>query len=161
MKNLLKLVIVWLFLSQNSAANNNNGFVDKYLFRKGISHQPLQLSADIYPFLFLAEGGGGSIGLEFSNWQLGFIGFGVVPPEFIKTNFFRNADDVTIRRNYAAEIFVNYFLRKDRKGLYFGLLGVPEWFYMQDDITKEKETIIKSYLVPRLGLRIFPFKKTF
>jgi hypothetical protein len=34
---------------------------------KGIEQKPLQLSLDDYPFLFLANGGGGSASIEFSN----------------------------------------------------------------------------------------------
>ena len=122
---------------------------------------PTQLSIDVYPFLFLSSGGGGSIGVEFGNWQIGAIGFSTVPPEFIKTNFFRNAETVGIRRNSAAEIYASYYLRKDRKGIYAGMLGGPEWFVMEDKLSGQKQTIVKSYVVPRLGIRVFPFRETF
>ena len=32
---------------------------------------------------------------------------------------------------------------------------------MEDKISGAKETIVKSYVVPKLGLRVFPFKKIF
>jgi len=121
----------------------------------------LQLSIDTYPFLFLSSGGGGSIGLEFGNWQVGAIGFSVVPPDYIKNTFFENADNVKIRRNNAVELFANYYLRKDRKGIYAGVLGGPEWFMLEDKISGIRETIVKNYVVSRLGYRIFPFKKIF
>lgn len=122
---------------------------------------PKMLSVDAYPFLFLANGGGGSFGIEFQKWQIGLIGFSVVPPDFIKNTFFENADDVSIRRNSAAELYIRYYLRNDRKGIYFSVLGGPEWFSMQDDISGETEQLIKSYFVPALGFRVFPFKEYF
>jgi len=30
---------------------------------------------------------------------------------------------------------------------------------LEDKISGAKETIVKSYIVPKLGLRVFPFKK--
>jgi hypothetical protein len=122
---------------------------------------PLQLSIDAYPFLFLSSGVGGSLGLEFDNWQVGVIGFSVAPPDFIKNTFFDNADNLKVRRNNAIEFFANYYLRKDRKGIYAGLLGGPEWFKLEDKISGTNETIVKNYVVPKLGLRVFPFKKIF
>jgi hypothetical protein len=59
------------------------------------------------------------------------------------------------------EIFANYYLRKDRKGIYTGIMGGPEWFMLEDKISGAKETIVKSYVVPRMGVRFFPFKKIF
>jgi hypothetical protein len=85
----------------------------------------------------------------------------VAPPDYIKNTFFENADNVKVRRNNAVELFANYYLRKDRKGIYAGVLGGPEWFMLEDKISGAKETIVKSYVVPKLGLRIFPFKKIF
>ena len=59
------------------------------------------------------------------------------------------------------EIFANYYLRNDRKGIYTGIMGGPEWFMLEDKISGAKETIVKSYVVPRMGVRFFPFKKIF
>ncbi|EON76038.1 hypothetical protein ADIS_3516 [Lunatimonas lonarensis] len=84
------------------------------------------MSVDAYPFLFLANGGGGSLGFEFDHWQVGLIGFSVVPPDFIKNTFFQNADEVNIRRNSAVELYARYYLRPDRKGIYLSVLGGPE-----------------------------------
>jgi hypothetical protein len=102
---------------------------------KGIEQKPLQLSLDVYPFLFLANGGGGSASIEFSNWQVGIIGFSVIPPDIITQTFFNNTDNLKIRRNNAVELFANYYLRKDRKGIYGGVMGGPEWFVMENKIT--------------------------
>jgi hypothetical protein len=142
-------------------AQKENSFFQKQVLGKGIDQAPLQLSIDAYPFLFLSSGGGGSASIEFSNWQIGAIGFSVVPPDFILKTFFNNTDNLKIRRNNAVEFFANYYLRNDRKGIYGGILGGPEWFVMEDKITNTKETIVKSYVVTRLGFRVFPFKKYF
>lgn len=142
-------------------AQRKTTFLQGQILGKEHDPAPLQLSVDAYPFLFLSRGGGGSIGFEVNNWQVGLIGFSVVPPEYIKRTFFKNADNVNVSRNNAVEFFGNYFLRNDRKGLYAGILGGPEWFKMEDKLSGTRETIVKSYVVPKLGLRLFPFKKIF
>ncbi len=151
-----------VIMSTNSLlAQDKAGFFQKQILGKGIEQAPLSLSVDAYPFLFLANGGGGSASLEFSNWQIGAIGFSVVPPDFITQTFFNNTENLKIRRNNAFELFANYSMRKDRKGIYGGILGGPEWFFMEDELSGATETLVKYYIVPRIGFRIFPFKEYF
>lgn len=142
-------------------AQDPTGFIGSQVLGNNKPVAPLQLSLDVYPFLFLSSGGGGSASVEFSNWQVGLTGFSVVPPDFILTTFFRNAENVRIRRNDAVELLVNYYPRKDRKGIYAGMLGGPEWFVMEEKRSGAQHTIVKTYVVPRLGIRVFPFKKVF
>jgi hypothetical protein len=158
MKKLILLMTV-VSVTASLFAQKNTSFFDKQLLGKGIEPSSMQISVDAYPFLFLSKGGGGSVGLETGNWQAGIIGFSVVPPDYIKNTFFNNADNIIVRRNNAVELFVNYYPRKDRKGIYAGVLGGPEWFNMEDKISGASETIIKNYAVPRIGIRAFPFKK--
>jgi hypothetical protein len=158
-KSILTFIVVSITISL--FAQNKTSFFQKQISGKGKESAPLQLSVDAYPFLFLSSGGGGSFGIEFGNWQLGAVGFSVVPPDYIKNTFFENAVNIKVRRNNAFELFANYYLRKDRKGLYAGVLGGPEWFMMEDKISGVQETIVKNYVVPKLGVRIFPFKKIF
>jgi hypothetical protein len=153
------LILAVVFITTSLFAQDKTSFFQNQILGKEKDVVPLRLSIDAYPFLFLSKGGGGSIGLEFSNWQVGVIGFSVVPPDYIKNTFFENADNIAVRRNNAVELYANYYLRKDRKGIYAGVLGGPEWFMMEDKISGAKETIVKSYVVPRLGVRVFPFKK--
>ena len=155
------LILAVVSITTSLFAQNKTSFFQSQILGKGKDTAPLQLSVDVYPFLFLSSGGGGSLGLEFGNWQVGAIGFSVVPPDYIKNTFFENADNLKVRRNNAVEFFANYYLRKDRKGIYVGGLGGPEWFMLEDKISGAKETIVKSYIVPKLGLRVFPFKKIF
>jgi hypothetical protein len=155
------LILVVVFITTSLYAQDKTSFFQSQILGKGKDPAPLQLSLDAYPFLFLSSGGGGSLGLEFGNWQVGAIGFSVAPPDYIKNTFFENADNLKLRRNNAVELFANYYLRKDRKGIYAGVLGGPEWFMLEDKISGEKETIVKNYVVPKLGLRVFPFKKIF
>jgi hypothetical protein len=150
------LILAVVSITTSLFAQDKTSFSKSQKLGKGTA--PLQLSVDAYPFLFLTSGGGGSLGLEFGNWQVGAIGFSTVPPDYIKNTFFQNADNVKIRRNNAVELFASYYLRKDRKGIYAGVLGGPEWFMLEDKISGVKETLVKSYLVPKLGLRVFPFK---
>jgi hypothetical protein len=153
------LILVVVFITTSLYAQDKTSFFQSQILGKGKDPAPLQLSLDAYPFLFLSSGGGGSLGLEFGNWQVGAIGFSVAPPDYIKNTFFENADNLKVRRNNAVEFFANYYLRKDRKGIYTGVLGGPEWFMLEDKISGTRETIVKSYIVPKLGLRVFPFKK--
>lgn len=155
---LLVLIVVGVF---NHLFAQDRSKVGSLLFGNKEAPSPMMLSVDAYPFLFLAKGGGGSIGLEFNHWQVGLIGFSVVPPDFIKNTFFQNAEGVNIRRNSAAELYARYYLRPDRKGIYLSVLGGPEWFIMEDNDTKVTETLVKSYVVPTLGFRVFPFKEYF
>jgi len=155
------LILAVVSITTSLFAQDKTSFFQSQILGKGKYPAPLQLSVDAYPFLFLSSGGGGSLGLEFGNWQVAAIGFSVAPPDYIKTTFFENADNLKVRRNNAVEFFANYYLRKDRKGIYAGVLGGPEWFMLEDKISGEKETIVKSYVVPKLGLRVFPFKNIF
>jgi hypothetical protein len=155
------LILAVVSITTSLFAQEKTSFFQSQILGKGKDLAPLQLSVDAYPFLFLSSGGGGSLGLEFGNWQVGAIGFSVAPPDYIKNTFFENADNLKVRRNNAVEFFANYYLRKDRKGIYAGVLGGPEWFMLEDKISGEKETIVKNYVVPKLGLRVFPFKNIF
>jgi hypothetical protein len=153
------LILAVVSITTSLFAQDKPSFFQSQLFGKDKETAPLQLSVDAYPFLFLSSGGGGSLGFEFGNWQVGAIGFSVAPPDYIKNTFFENADNLKVRRNNAVEFFANYYLRKDRKGIYTGVLGGPEWFMLEDKISGAKETIVKSYIVPKLGIRVFPLKK--
>jgi hypothetical protein len=155
------LILAVVSITTSLFAQDKTSFFQSQILGKGKDSAPLQLSVDAYPFLFLSSGGGGSLGLEFGNWQVGAIGFSVAPPDYIKNTFFENAENLKVRRNNAVELFANYYLRKDRKGIYAGVLGGPEWFMLEDKISGAKETIVKSYVVPKLGLRVFPFKNIF
>jgi hypothetical protein len=155
------LILAVVSITTSLFAQDKTSFFQSQILGKGKDTAPLQLSVDAYPFLFLSSGGGGSLGLEFGNWQVGAIGFSVAPPDYVKNTFFENADNLKVRRNNAVEFFANYYLRKDRKGIYAGVLGGPEWFMLEDKISGARETIVKNYVVPKLGLRVFPFKKIF
>ena len=155
------LILAVVSITTSLFAQDKTSFFQSQILGKGKNPAPLQFSIDAYPFLFLSSGGGGSLGFEFGNWQIGAVGFSVAPPDYIKNTFFENADNLKVRRNNAVEFFVNYYLRQDRKGIYAGVLGGPEWFMLEDKISGTKETILKSYVVPKLGVRVFPFKKIF
>ena len=146
------LILAVASITTSLLAQDKTSFFQSQILDNGEYPAPLQLSVDTYPFLFLSSGVGGSLGLEFYNWQVGAIGFSVAPPDYIKNTFFENADNLKVRRNNAVELFANFYL---------GVLGGPEWFLLEDKINGVKETIIKNYVVPKLGLRVFPFKKIF
>ena len=76
-------------------AQEKVGFFQKQLLGKGIEQKTISLNIAAYPFLFFSNGGGGSVSVEFSNWQIGAIGFSVIPPDFITETF------STIRKTFA------------------------------------------------------------
>ena len=101
------LILAVVSITTSLFAQDKPSFFRSQLFGKDKETAPLQLSVDAYPFLFLSKGGGGSIGLEFENWQVGLIGFSVAPPDYIKNTFFENAENIAVRRNNAMELFAN------------------------------------------------------
>ena len=82
------LILAVVSITTSLFAQNKTSFFQSQILGKGKDTAPLQLSVDVYPFLFLSSGGGGSLGLEFGNWQVGAIGFSVAPPDYIKNTFF-------------------------------------------------------------------------
>ncbi len=119
------------------------------------------ISISTYPLFLLSEGGGGAIALESGHWKMGAAGFTVKLQEGFRDAVFGNAKQMDVKRNSAAELFVSYYLRKDRKWFYVGAIGGPEWFTLRDNPSGKEETISKSYIVPRIGVTWFPFKKIF
>ena len=82
------LILIVFSISTSLFAQDKTSFFQSLILGKGKDPAPLQLSVDVYPFLFLSSGGGGSLGIEFGNWQVGAVGFSVVPPDYIKNTFF-------------------------------------------------------------------------
>ena len=127
----------------------------------GNKSAPPQLNASIYPFLFLEKGAGATIGMETGHFQFGLVGFTVKPPEFIVSTFFGDTDGITIPQNDAVEAYVKYYLRKDRKWAYVGILGVRNGFKLRINQPTLTETISRTYVVPVIGLRWLPFDNYF
>jgi hypothetical protein len=59
-----------VLITTNLFAQDKPNFFESQLLAKGKEPEPLQLSVDAYPFLFLSKGGGGIIGLEFGVGKL-------------------------------------------------------------------------------------------
>lgn len=157
MKNVILFFLLCSFATLQAQSNGN--FFQLHFGETDA--QPTQLSVDVYPFLFAAGGVGGSVTVEHDHWQLGLTGFGVAPPEFILETFFDLPESVTLPHNSAVELVLNYYPNRARRGIYFGVLGGPEWFTLRDAATGAEEIIMKFYVVPRTGLRLFPFGDTF
>jgi hypothetical protein len=133
--------------------------IEQYLLGVGVAETPPSIFADVYPLFFLTgSGGGGNIGYEVGHWQFGGTFFSVPFTDALRDWVFANASGIDARRNNAAELFVSYFLRPDRQGVYVGAIGGPEWFILRDKATGKEETVLKNYIVPRVGLRWFPFQ---
>lgn len=138
-----------------------NGENRNHRFFFGDEKTKAMISISTYPLFSLSQGGGGTIAFETGHWKVGAVGFSVKLREGFRDAVFENAGQLDVQRNSAAELFVSYYLRSDRKWFYAGLIGEPEWFTLQDKPSGKEETILKSYVVPRIGDTWFPFKKIF
>ena len=157
------LVYLTLSLSVNATAQIDSNSIFKKFYINHIQakseSKKLQLFAEINPQFIAFNGFGGGLGVEFSRFQTGLIYFNLkLTPEF-RDAIFNNAKNLDVPKNRATEIFVNAYLRKDRKGFYTGLIYSYEKFTVVDIPTQRKENINKSYLVTRVGFRWFPFKE--
>ena len=157
------LVYLTLSLSVNATAqiDSNSIFKKFYINHIQVKSEPkkTQLFAEINPQFIVFNGFGGGLGVEFSRFQTGLIYLNTkLTPKF-RDAIFNNAKNLDVPVNWAAEIFVNAYLRKDRKGFYTGLIYSYDGYSIVDIPTQRKENINKSYLVTRAGFRWFPFKE--
>ena len=152
-----------LCLSANLFAQNEN----KTFFRKFYDNQissnsekkELQIFAEVNPQFFAFNGYGFGAGAEFSRFQVGAIFIKTELTDSFRDAIFDNAANLKIPKNTAAEIFVNVYLRKDRKGFYAGSILSFDGYSVIDVPTQKKENFNKTYLVARAGFRWFPFKE--
>lgn len=152
-----------LCLGVNAFAQPENTSIFKRFYNNQIrakSNQVgLQLFAEVNPQFFAYSGYGGGIGLEFSRFQSGFIYLNTKLTANFRDVIFNNAQNLDVPLNWAAEIFANVFLRKDRKGFYTGLIYSYDGYSVTDIPTQKSEDFNKSYIVTRVGFRWFPFKE--
>lgn len=121
----------------------------------------LQLFVEVNPQFFAFGGYGGGLGIEYSRFQTGFIYLNTKLTPNFRDAIFNEAKNIEVPVNWAAEMFTNVFLRKDRKGFYAGLIYSYDGYSVTDVPTQKKENFNKSYLVTRMGFRWFPFKEYF
>lgn len=154
-----------LSLGLNAQSQTENGSIFKRFYNNQIraksEKKELQLFAEINPQFFAFNGFGGGLGVEFSRFQTGFIYLNTKLTPGFRDAIFNNAKNLDIPLNWAAEIFANAFIRKDRKGFYTGLIYSYDGYSITDVPTEKKEDLTKSYLVTRVGFRWFPFKEYF
>jgi hypothetical protein len=152
-----------LNVSATAFAQNENvykGFYHNQIQAKSLKARP-QLFAEINPQFFAYGGYGAGLGVEFSRFQTGFIYLNTKLTPSFRDAIFHNAKALDVPVNWAAEVFANIFLRKDRKGFYAGLIYSYDGYSVTDVPTQRKEEFNKSYLVTRVGFRWFPFKEYF
>lgn len=154
-----------LSLGLNAQSQTENGSIFKRFYNNQIraksEKKELQLFAEINPQFFAFSGFGGGLGVEFSRFQTGFIYLNTKLTPGFRDAIFNNAKNLDIPLNWAAEIFANAYIRKDRKGFYTGLIYSYDGYSITDVPTEKKEDLTKSYLVARVGFRWFPFKEYF
>lgn len=154
-----------LFLSivgygQTENQNIFGRFYNRQIKAKSEKISP-RLFVEVNPQFFVFGGYGGGIGLEYSRFQSGFIYINTKLTPTFKDAIFNNAKDLDVPVNWAAELFTNVYLRKDRKGFYAGMIYSYDGYSVTDIPTQKKEDFTKSYLVTRIGFRWFPFREYF
>jgi hypothetical protein len=153
----LSLQLSHTMLAQTENQNALGRFYNNQIRAKSDKKNP-QLFIEVNPQFFAFSGYGGGIGLEYSRFQSGFIYlYTKLTPNF-RDAIFNDAKNLDVPVNWAAEVFTNVYLRKDRKGFYAGLIYSYDGYSVKDVPTQKKEAFTKSYLVTRVGFRWFPFK---
>jgi hypothetical protein len=154
-----------LNIGTSAFAQNEKGSIFKNFYHNQLraksEKKELQLFAEINPQFFTYSGYGGGLGLEFSRFQTGFIYLNTKLTPGFRDAIFDNAKELDVPLNWAAEVFANIFLRKDRKGFYAGFIYSYDGYSVTDVPSQSKEEFNKSYLVTRVGFRWFPFKEYF
>ena len=162
MKQIL-LIALALSASANVLAQKENSNLFKRFYSNQVSinseKKELQIFAEVNPQFFATNGYGYGLGLEFSRFQTGFISLKTELSPTFRDAIFDNAKNLDIPKNTADEIFLNVYLRKDRKGLYVGSILSFDGYSVIDVPTQKKEDFKKTYLVSRVGFRWFPFKE--
>lgn len=162
MKQILVIALA-ISTSVNVFAQTENNNLFKRFYNNQIratsEKKELQIFGEVNPQFFAANGHGFGIGLEFSRFQAGFIGLETELNPTFRDAIFNNAKNLVIPKNTADELFLNVYLRKDRKGLYVGSILSFDGYSVTDVPTQKKEDFTKTYLVSRVGFRWFPFKE--
>ncbi len=155
----MRLYLVCFFtivLLQIQAYSQRENLLEKYLLGKD-KKAAASVFAEFYPFHVLSGGIGGSIGYGSGHFTAGITAFHLPLNDGFRDLIFENAADLEVN-NSAVEAFFNYFLRRDRKGLYLGIIGGPEWFRLQDLSMGTRLRLTKAYILPRIGVRLFPLR---
>ena len=164
MKYIISITIL-VVVSTNALSQINNKNLFKRFYNNhlkiDVEQKNTQFFAEISPQFFAFSGYGAGLGFEFNRFQTGFISLKTNLTPAFRDAIFDNANDISIPKNAAAEVFANVFLRKDRKGFYAGTIYSYDWYTAIDTKTQQSEDFTKQYAVARLGFRWFPFKEYF
>lgn len=164
MKQVITIAFVLGMAANGFAQVENSNIFNRFYsnqIRPKSDKKELQLFAEINPQFFAFSGFGGGLGVEFSRFQTGFIYLKTKLTPGFRDAIFNDAQNLDVPKNWAAEVFANVFLRKDRKGFYTGLIYSYDGYSVTDVPSQESEDFTKSYLVTRVGFRWFPFKEHF
>ena len=134
---------------------------EQYVLGVGVPQTPHALFAELYPVIIASGGFAANVGYETGHWQIGATYLTVPLSDGFRDWFLADASGVDVSNNTAAEIMVSYFIRPDRQGFYAGFIGGPDWYRVRDRATGAEETLVRVYVVPRVGLRWFPFQPYF
>ena len=162
MRQITHLAFALILSTSLFAQNENKSFLGKFYENQiGINSEKkeLQFFAEVNPQFFAFNGYGFGAGAEFSRFQVGVIILKTELTDSFRDAIFDNATSLKIPKNTAAEIFVNVYLRKDRKGFYAGSILSFDGYSVIDVPTQKKEDFTKTYIVARAGFRWFPFKE--
>lgn len=130
------------------------------VIKKESTKKDFKVFAEFSPFLAAFKLVSISGGIEFSNYQIGAT-FTKGSHHFahsLSTTTFKDFGTLHFLHNQSEEIFVKRYFKKNRKGLYVGLLfNLTHWEAQNHSQNIDVNTIGK-YLTTYVGYRWFPFK---
>jgi hypothetical protein len=154
----LKIFVV-LFLIQNSIFAHSASVDSDTL--KTEKQNKVMFFADVSPLFFVSGGWGFALGAETGRIQAGinFVGVSKLQKD-LSSSLFLNYQDLEVKNNLGAELILNYFLKRTRKGFYAsGILGYSQFNVRNLKTQSETRKAISFYGDLRVGFRWFPFKK--
>lgn len=107
----------------------------------------------IHPVL---GGFGGTVGVERNHYSLGLMGFGTALNHSMKHYLVMGAEELKIY-NWGVELYSDYYLKKEHKGLFLGAIASLNGFQFTD--IPDPQTIHALFVAPRLGYRLYLPKK--
>lgn len=131
---------------------------EHYVLGVGVAPKSPAVFAELYPVILASGGFAANAGYETGHWQFGGTYLSLSLSDGFRDWFLADASGVDVSNNTAIECIVSYFIRSDRQGLYVGIIGGPDWYRIRDRATGAEETLMRVYVVPRVGLRWFPFQ---
>lgn len=102
--------------------------------------------------LTTSGGGGGAVGLQFDQFEVGVMAFATPLPPFFRDVFLSGAQRESVTLNWGAEVYFQWYPEITRNWLFVGGLISFDGFELSDGTNTS--TLYALYAAPRVGLHI-------